>query len=201
MRLILMILLFGQMRFVSAQEGTAAYQLAPMDKLSILIQEDPAPGKATELSVSALGDIVVPISRCCEESINLNVRGKTVEQVQKELTAELEKQYYAKATVQLKLVDPNRKKGQALFRGAVRGNIVQLEQGSRKTLWEALTEVGTTEFADLRKVKLDRVDPSTGQNSITYHDMEAVNKGARDKDVELKDGDRITVKEKFFNWR
>lgn len=178
---------------------SATYQLSPMDKLSISIAQDPVAGRPVEVSVSPLGDLVVPVSRCCEESITVNVRGKTVEEAETEIKKRLEGEFYEKASVQLRVIDPTRRKGQVLIRGAVRSNLVQLDQGKPKTMWEALTEVGVTEYANLKKVKLDRSD-GKGKNSITYHDMDAVNKGDRSKDVELQDGDRITVAEKFWNF-
>ena len=136
--------------------------LAPMDKLSVVVVQDPVQGRPVEVSVSPLGDLTIPVSRCCESSVTINVQGKTVEQAEQEIKQRLEAEFYEMATVQLKLVDATRRKGQVLLRGAVRGNLVLLEPGKAKTLWEALTEVGTTEFANLRKVKLDRLDPSGG---------------------------------------
>lgn len=176
-----------------AQAPASAYQLNPMDKLSVTIAEDPVKGQPIELSVSPLGDLVVRVSRCCEESVRLNVRGKTVEDVEKELKQKLESEFYQKATVEVRLIDQTRRKGQVFLRGAVRANIVVLEPGKPMTLWEALNQAGTTEYANFKKVKLDR------GGKVTEHDMDAVNKGDRSKDIELQDGDRITVVEKRFN--
>jgi protein involved in polysaccharide export with SLBB domain len=177
------------------------YKLAPLDKLSISIEQDPVAGRPIEIGVSSLFNLDVPVSRCCETTISMNVRGKTLAEVQAELKSKLEQDYYKTASVQLKLVDRERtvRVGQVWLRGAVRGNIVQLEAGKKKTLWEALTQVGTTEFAKLSKVRVDRVDPATGETKKIYVDIEAVDKGDRSKDIELQDGDRITVAEKWFN--
>ena len=141
------------------------------------------------------------VSRCCETVVSLNVRGKSVGEVERELKAKLEEEYYKKADLQLKLIerDPNRRVGQVWLRGAVKGNIVTLEAGKPKTIWEALTQVGTTEFARLSKVRVDRVDPVTGETQKIFVDIEAVDKGDRAKDLELQDGDRVTVAEKWFN--
>lgn len=187
----------------SAQPNPAQeYRLAPMDKLTVQIEEDPVPGRPIEISVTALYNLDVPVSRCCESAISINVRGKTLAEVESELRTRLERDYYEKATVQLKLIarDPNRRIGQVWLRGAVKGNIVELEAGNPTTLWEALTQVGTTEFARLSRVRVDRVDPQTGEVKKIYVDIEAVNKGDRSKDIELQDGDRITVSEKWFNF-
>lgn len=185
---------------VQGQSAIASYQLSPMDKLSVTIAQDPIGGRPIEVNVSPLGDLTVPVSRCCEDSVTINVRGKTVEEAEKELKRRLEEEFYETATVQLRVVDPTRRKAQVLLRGAVRGNSVLFDAGKPKTLWEALTEVGTTEYANLKKVKLDRSD-GNGANKITFYDIDAVNKGDRTKDVELQDGDRVTVPEKFLNIR
>jgi protein involved in polysaccharide export with SLBB domain len=197
MRLAISILMcVGALLSARGQSVSASYQLSPMDKLSVSISQDPVTGRPVEVSVSPLGDLTVPVSRCCEDSITVNVRGKTVEEAEKEIKQRLEADFYEKATVQLRVIDPTRRKGQALLRGAVRQSSVQLDPGKPKTLYEALTEAGTTDYANLKKVKLDRVG-----SPIKYYDMTAVEKGDRSKDVELQDGDRITVEESFFKLR
>lgn len=179
-----------------------AYQLNPLDKLTVSVEQDPVPGKAVEIVVSSLHAIEVPVSRCCEATISINVRGKTLRDVREELKTKLEAEYYKTAGVNLKLIDRDlsRRVGQVWLRGAVRGNVAPLEAGKRKTLWEVLTQVGTTEFARLSRVRVERVDQATGQTKSFFVNIEAVNKGDRKQDVELQDGDRITVAEKWFNF-
>jgi len=197
MRLAIFILMcVGALLNARAQSVSASYQLSPMDKLSVSIAQDPVVGKPVEINVSPLGDLTIPVSRCCEESIVVNVRGKTVEEAEKEIKQRLEADYYQNATVQLRVIDQTRRKGQVLLRGAVRQSSVLLDPSKPKTLYEALTEAGTTDYANLKKVKLDRVG-----SPIKYYDMTAVEKGDRSKDVELQDGDRITVEESFFKLR
>jgi protein involved in polysaccharide export with SLBB domain len=199
-RLLYILICFLGLTADHAQTVGSSYQLNPMDKISVSIAQDPAPGRPVELSVSPLGDLVVPVSRCCEDSIVVSVRGKTVEEVEKDLKKRLEEEFYQTATVQVRVIDPTRRKGQVLLRGAVRATSVQLDSSKAKTLWEALTEVGTTEFANLKKVKLDRVG-ADGKSQITTHDIDAVDKGDRSKDIELRDGDRVTVPESLFKLR
>jgi protein involved in polysaccharide export with SLBB domain len=190
------------LRAQSPADPVAGYQLNPLDKLTVAVEQDPAPGKPVEVAVSSLFNIDVPVSRCCETTISINVRGKTVADVQNELKAKLEEKYYNTATVSLKLVDRDlsRRVGQVWLRGAVRGNVAPLEAGKRKTLWEVLTQVGTTEFARLSKVRVDRLNQATGETKTFNVNIEAVNKGDRSQDLELEDGDRITVSEKWFNF-
>jgi protein involved in polysaccharide export with SLBB domain len=193
MRVVLTILFLFAGIGARAQGVASGYQLVPMDKISVVIAQDPVQGRPIELSVSPLGDLAIPVSRCCEESVIVSVRGKTVEQVEKEVAEKLEAEYYQKATVQIRVIDPTRRKGQVLLQGAVRAHSYQLDTGRPRTLWEALTEVGVTEYANLKKVKLDR------GGKITTYDIDAVNKGDRTKDAELQDGDRVSVPEKLFN--
>jgi protein involved in polysaccharide export with SLBB domain len=202
MKMLLMFLAAAGTLAQPLDDATAAYRLSPLDKLTVQVEQDPIPGKPVEISVSSLYHIEVPVSRCCETTISLNVRDKTITQVQDELKARLEAQYYNVANVQVRLIDRDlaRRVGQVWLRGAVRGNVVPLEAGKRKTLWEVLTQVGTTEFARLSKVRVERLDPATGKTREIFVNIEAVNKGDRSQDLELQDGDRITVSEKWFNF-
>ena len=186
----------------NSADNAGGYQLNPLDKLTVSVEQDPAPGKAVEIAVSSLFNIEVPVSRCCEATISINVRGKTLSEVQAELKSKLEEQYYKAAAVNLKLVDRDLswRVGQVWLRGAVRGNVAPLEAGKKKTLWEVLTQVGTTEFARLSKVRVERADQATSETKIIFVNIEAVNKGDRSQDIELQDGDRITVAEKWFNF-
>ena len=202
MKLFLAILFAAGVLAQDLADPAANYRLNPLDKLTVLVEQDPVAGKPVEVSVSSLYHIEVPVSRCCETTVSLNVKDKTLREVQEELTSKLQERYYKVATVQMRLVDRDlgRRVGQVWLRGAVRGNVVPLEAGKRKTLWEVLTQVGTTEFARLSKVRVERVDPATGQTKEIFVNIEAVNKGERDQDIELQDGDRITVSEKWFNF-
>jgi protein involved in polysaccharide export with SLBB domain len=193
--------LFACAPFIHAQVAPENHAFAPLDKLTISIEQDPVPGRPVEVLVSSLYNLEIPVSRCCEATISINVKGKTFAEVQSELKTKLEQEFYKVANVSLKLVDRDRNQrvGQVWLRGAVKGNIVQLEAGKRKTLWEALTQVGTTEFAKLSKVRVDRVDAVSGETKKIFVDIEAVDKGERAKDLELQDGDRVTVAEKWFN--
>lgn len=205
-RIVLALLLAASAALISRaqnpSDAAAAYQLNPLDKLTVAVEQDPVPGKPVEVAVSSLFNIDVPVSRCCDTTISINVRGKSVADVQNELKSKLEEKYYKTATISLKLVDRDlsRRIGQVWLRGAVRGNVAPLEAGKRKTLWEVLTQVGTTEFARLSKVRVDRLDQATGETKTFWVNIEAVNKGDRGQDLELQDGDRITVAEKWFNF-
>ena len=173
------------------------YQLNLQDKLLFSVVEDPVQTAAPdELYVNALGEIHARICRGFDDVLTLRVKGKTLRQVKAELKEKLEAEYYYQATVELRLIDQTRKGGQVLFFGAVRSNFLPLLPGEPRTIFEGVYQVGVSEFANLRKVKLTRVNPATGKPESRTIDLEAIKKGARAEDVRLEDGDRIEVPEK-----
>jgi protein involved in polysaccharide export with SLBB domain len=177
-----------------------SYPLRPADKLLFAVREDPVAGAgAEELTVNPLGEATFRVSRGAAAAITLNVAGRTLAQVKAELQTRLLAEYYNVATIDLRLKETTQAAGKILFSGAVRANIVPIQPGERKTLFEALLQVGTTDFANLRKVRLSRVDPRTGAEGAWIYDAEAIRKD-RSKDVLLLDGDRLDVPEKTINF-
>lgn len=173
------------------------YQLNVQDKLVFRIHEDPMKGPAPEeISVTPQGELNFRVTRGSDEMITINARGKTLAQVRQELKARLEADYYHTATAELKLKEQSRRAGQVLFFGAVRNNLLPLVPGEPKTIFEGVYQVGVNEFANLKKVKLSRVDPKTGKPETTIINLEAIKKGDRTQDVQLQDGDRIEIPEK-----
>ena len=80
----------------------------------------------------------------------------------------------------------------------VRGTI-ELFPSEQKMLSAAIIQLGYNEFADLKKVKLHRIDPATGENKTTTVDVKDILKtNDRSKDVILQDGDRVEVPERGF---
>jgi protein involved in polysaccharide export with SLBB domain len=177
-----------------------SHPLRPGDKLLYAVREDPVAGAgAEELVVNALGEATFRVSRGAAAAITLPVAGRTLVQVKAELQTRLLADYYHVATIDLRLKETTQAAGKILFSGAVRANIVPLQPGEQKTLFEALLQVGTTEFANLRKVRLSRVDPRTGAEGAWVFDAEAIRKD-RSRDVLLQDGDRLDVPEKTINF-
>lgn len=175
------------------------YKLGPQDKLTFLIEEDPIKtGQSETLTVSALGDVQIPVSRGYDEKINVQAKGRTVNEIQAEIKAKLEKDYYQRATVHIRMVDQSRRVGQVLFYGMVRGT-VELFPSEQKTLSAAIIQLGYNEFANLKKVKLHRIDPATKESKTTVVDVKGIlDTNDRKKDVILQDGDRVEVPERGF---
>ncbi len=179
------------------------YILGQQDKIGYHIDEDPV--KANDflvLTVSAIGEVYFPVSVSFQDTqIPIVAKGKTLAQVQAELKTKLEAEYYNKATVRLRLLDPNRKAGQVIFTGETRG-ILSLPPGETKSLSQALVQLGYSEFANLKKVEVSRADPSNNGKPAApiIVDIDAVlNKNDRSKDLILQDGDYVKVSQKWFN--
>ena len=187
----------AQSNTVSSTIADDSPQLNPQDKLLYSIQEDPVRAATPEEAyVNAQGEIHFHVSRGADETLTINVQGKTLAAVQRELKGRLEAEYYHRATLDLKLKEQARRVGQVLFTGAVRGNFIQLLPGETKTIFEGVYQVGLSEFANLRKVKLNRRNPQTQETEKLIIDLEAIRKGDRSKDDPLQDGDRVEVPEK-----
>jgi hypothetical protein len=175
------------------------YRLTHMDKLSFSIAEDPVKSSESEIVYvnAQYGLVGVRVSRgSADEVLSINVKDKTLGQVKREIKELLDKDYYYDCKVQLSLHDRTRKTGQVLFYGAgARVNFIPLSPGEDKTLFEGVMQAGVSEFANLKKVKLNRVDPSTGKPTTTEYNVEAIKKD-RNLDILLQDEDRIEIPEK-----
>ncbi len=177
-----------------------SYQPNPQDKFLFRIEEDPNKGSEPEIrNVSALYDIQFNASHGTDTPISLNVRGKTIAEIKKELKAKLDADYYQNATVYLKLFDQFQRPGKVYVTGIMRGQVT-LQPGEQKTVMKAILELGgESEYANFKKVKLFRFNPATNKEDITIIDVGAMLKGGSRKDDKvLQDGDHIEVPEKGF---
>jgi protein involved in polysaccharide export with SLBB domain len=194
---------FAQQPPTGTATETNAVKLAPMDKLLYRVQEDPASG-SSQVAVSSLGKIQFPVSMGFENVVvSVDAKGLTIDEVAEALKKQLEAKYYKKATISLSLVDKAQKMGQAFFTGEAKG-VVALPPGEEVSLSSALIKLGYSEFANLKKVELQRMDKTTGKKlPVQVLNMEAViKKGERgaEKDPILQDDDRIRVPERSFSF-
>lgn len=188
-------------RSASAGDAADTYQLVPQDKLVYRIEEDPVKLSEPELlPVTDLNEVYFPVSRGSDIRFPINVRGKTVSQVKKEVKTLLDRDYYQNCSINLWLADQNLRKGKAIFFGEVTGE-VQLNPGEQKTVAEAIVYLKYGEFANLKKVKLNRIDSQTKKpKTIIVNVEDVLKKGDRSKDEPLQDGDRIEVLSKNWNF-
>lgn len=168
--------------------------LQPGDQLAFRIDQDKEP--AVKLVVTPGGDLLVePLDHA------VRVVGMNTAQVSAELKRQLEKDYYYTATVRLNLlsVDPGKATGSAQFTGQMaRTGLLPLYPDRPMKLSEAITAMGGFgKYADDRRVKVTR---STGAGVQTLVvDVKSINQeGKLDRDLELRDGDKVFVPELFF---
>jgi protein involved in polysaccharide export with SLBB domain len=179
-------------------------QLVPKDRVYFRIEEDENEQKFTDqqiLEVTSQRQIHFPVTRGVSETIPVNVAGKTLEDVRDEIRKKLEADYYKKATIRLGLYDQTQSYGIVYIKGEVQsGGRYELKPGGATTLSELLMELKPTDFANLKKVRVERLDPVTKKSkSDIVNVREILDKGNRSKDMKLQDGDRIFVDAKTFN--
>lgn len=183
-----------------------SFILSSGDKLVFSVAEDPSPssnGVLPPILVSAVGELTCPVSRSAPDvSITIRAKGKTLGEIRKELKEKLEADYYKKATVTLNLSEQTRRSGLIYFTGEVKSATLPLAAGDTKSLYEALVLVGTGEFANLRKVSVHRINPLTKKREVLgpYNVEEIRTKNKGENDIELRDGDRVDVPAKKFNF-
>lgn len=179
------------------------YTLRTGDRMQYRVAEDPVKG-ATPISVAVngVGQASFPVGRDFDVRITFEVRGRTLEQVREELSTRLLAEYYHQATIALTLDDRAIIPGKVQFfgNGGVRGEVPILPDAPPPKLSETLLRMNVPEFANLRRVKVRRVNPTTGQEKIIEVNVDDIVKGGqRDKEIILQDGDRVEVPEKWIN--
>jgi protein involved in polysaccharide export with SLBB domain len=191
---------------LDSTNGTALvdenYKLAVGDCLSFRIMEDEDDPK--QLVVTVSGDLEVPyIGR-------FRAVGKTCKELARGLKAELEKEYYYRATVIIavdtvtKMSASSRSPGKIYLVGAVRlVGPQEIPTDEVLTLSKAiLRSGGFTDFADKRHVRVTRKQGSSeGDNKIyTVNVTEILEKGKTDLDLPLKPGDLIFVPDRVIRF-
>lgn len=183
-----------------------ARELKPRDGFRFSIDEDPPSALGggsldSMVFVSDGGEAMFPVSRSSSVYVKVNVAGRKIAEVRKELKERLDQDYYKNSTIHLDLVQVNRggavdQTARVTFYGEMTG-AVAINEGEQLTISEAVLRVGRSEFADLRKVKIHRLDKETGRDNIIVVDVEKIlKKGDRRDDKVLQAGDRVEVREK-----
>jgi protein involved in polysaccharide export with SLBB domain len=121
-----------------------------------------------------------------------------------EIKTNLETDYFYHATVVLGIdMIHNKRVGRAYVTGQVRSpGPVDIAEDEKLMASDAILHAGGfSEYADRRRVKIMRPMESSSGVTNLYVDVMAVwQQGKRDKDVELKPGDRIYVSSKLINF-
>lgn len=172
------------------------YKLRAGDKLSFQILEDrdlPKP-----LVVTDSGELDVPyIGR-------VPAADKTCRQLSAEIKAQLERDYYYRATVMMGLDVANRVAGRIYLWGQVRNQgALDMMLNENLTAGKAILRAGGfADFANKKKVKVVRAatDGKGGKQNFELNMVEILEEGRTEKDVVLQPDDFIIVPSRLINF-
>jgi hypothetical protein len=90
--------------------------------------------------------------------------------------------------------------GRVQFFGEVKATIPLHADAPPLLLTDAILGLAPSDFADLRRIKIHRLDPVTHQpRTVEVNVREILRSGRRHLDVPLQDGDRVYVPQKWIN--
>ncbi len=171
------------------------YRLRVGDKISLQIIEDRDAPRS--LVVADSGELDAPyIGR-------IAAADKTCKQLADELKAQLEKEYYYRATVVIALDLANKLLGRIYVWGQVRNQgPIELVVNENLTAGKAILRAGGfADFANKKKVKVIRNAEVDGQAKQTFelNMADILEKGATEKDVVLEPDDLIIVPSRLIS--
>jgi polysaccharide biosynthesis/export protein len=169
------------------------YKLRVGDKVSLQIQEDRDPPKS--LVIADSGELDAPyVGRVAAAD-------KTCKQLADDLRAQLEKEYYYRATVIIALDSANRLLGRVYVWGQVRNQgAIEVAINENLTAGKAILRAGGfADFANKKKVKVVRAS-GTGKQNFELNMVDILEKGKTEKDVVLQADDFIIVPSRLINF-
>jgi protein involved in polysaccharide export with SLBB domain len=172
------------------------YKLRVGDRISLQILEDRDAPRS--LMVADSGELDAPyVGRVAAAD-------KTCKQVAVELKAQLEKEYYHRATVIIALDAANKLLGRVYVWGQVRNQgPIPLEVNENMTAGKAILRAGGfADFANKKKVKVIREATADGAAKRTFelNMVEILEKGKTEKDVQLQSDDLIIVPSRLISF-
>lgn len=179
-------------------------ELKPLDVLRYTILEDPAGrGQFPTVTISELGDAQFPVSANSQEYIPVKAAGRRLADLRRELKQKLDADYYQNATVNLELhqtrdLSQGARPGPAsnakvIVHGSMSATF-PVREDQKLTISEVFAQLSErSQFANLKRVELQRIDPVTKQSKSTFINVQKLLDGDLSGDVDLKDGDRIKV--------
>jgi protein involved in polysaccharide export with SLBB domain len=173
------------------------YKLRAGDKVAFQILEDRDAPKS--LMVADSGELDVPyVGR-------VTAVDKTSKQLADELKAQLEKEYYYRATVIIALDVANKFLGRIYVWGQVRNQgPIDIAINENLTAGRAILRAGGFgDFANKKKVKVVRgggADGTAGKQSFELNMVDILEEGKTEKDVLLQPDDFIIVPSRLINF-
>jgi protein involved in polysaccharide export with SLBB domain len=187
--------------FVTMETLDDKHKLALGDKLSFRIVEDQEdPNEKMEpkpLVVSDHGQVEVPYIG------PFPAAGKTCKQLAREIKAELEKDYYYRATVIIGLDLLARSTGKVYVLGEVKATgPVEVPGDEVLTVGKAILRAGGfTTYSDKKHVKVTRKgDENAKPQTLVVNVSEVLEKGMAEKDITVEVGDVIYVPTRLINF-
>jgi len=180
--------------------------IKPRDTLKFNILEDPeGRGLFPLVQVTDFGDAQFPISASTQEYITIKAAGRHLADLRAELKQKLDADFYQDATISLDLhsvagADQRGggllNSGRVLIYGSVNATI-PLKDEQKLTLSEVFAMLGgQTQYANLKKVEVMRMDPVTKQSTPMIKNVKKMLDGDLSEDIPLMDGDRIKVEDR-----
>jgi len=183
-------------------------EFKPGDSFLYAIKEDPTKGGQAiqTVRVSDAGEAIFPVSYGSKLYVKVDVRSMKLGDIRQKVKTLLDEDYYNDATVFLEFTQANRSPTeqeiapQVQIYGEMQG-VVTLRENEVKRVSDAILGLNRSPFADLRRVRLHRIDPNTGKEEIKTINVDKIlREGDRSIDEPLQDGDRIEVRPKTFNF-
>lgn len=183
-------------------------EFKPGDSFLYSVKEDPTRGGQAiqTIRVSDAGEAIFPVSAGSKLYVKVDVRSMKLGDIRQKVKVLLDEEYYNDATVFLEFTQANRAPleqevaPQVQIYGEMQG-VVVLRENEVKRVSDAILSLNRSPFADLRRVRLHRIDPTTGKEEIKIINVDKIlREGDRAIDVVLQDGDRIEVRPKTFNF-
>jgi len=183
-------------------------EFKPGDSFIYAIKEDPAKGGGGihTIKVNDAGEAIFPVSFETKLYVKVDVTAFTLGEIRKKIKDLLDEEYYNDATVLLEFVGANRTPRelevapQVQIYGEMQGTVT-LREDEEKRISDAILSLSRTPFADLRRVRLHRVDPISGNKETRIVNVDKIlREGDRSGDEILQNGDRIEVRPKTFNF-
>jgi polysaccharide export outer membrane protein len=171
------------------------YKLRIGDRVSFQILEDRDAPKS--LIVADSGELDVPYLG------RLAASDKTCKQLAAEIKAQLEKEYYYRASVVLALDAANRLLGRVYVWGQVRNQgPIELSVNENLTAGKAILRAGGFgDFANKKKVKLIRPGANGFAKQVFELNMvEILEDGQTEKDIALQSDDSVIVGSRLINF-
>jgi len=171
-----------------------SHKLGVGDKLSFQIVEDREPAPKP-LIVTDSGEVDIPYLG------RVMAAGKTCKELGEELKAELEKEYYYRATVVVGLDQVSRTQGRVYVWGQVRAQgAIEIPPGERFTVGKAILRAGGFgDFANKKKVKVVRTSAAGKKEEFELNMVEILEQGKTEQDITLQPDDYIIVPARLIN--